>query len=204
MLYKTKKNIYMFKNNNNNNNNYNYYKFNNFSNFFSFRNFAILGITIALSFTSRCLIIYFYTLDLTQFSYFFIVSMLVSFIRPLTRDLFDIYLDYKLNLKDVMCLSRNGKSKQYKCKQEGYNRGYQESRNMHKEIDPKDKIKRRLFWFLWKQHTDKFYSYKEFNKSWDINHSIREEIKKDIKHYINVYKLRRIKLTVSWFWNPKK
>lgn len=45
----------------------------------------------------------------------------------------------------------------------------------------KDKSKRRLYWSVWECHKDKYSSYKEFKESWDLEGSVRNEIKKDLK-----------------------
>lgn len=76
-------------------------KFNNFRKLFTIKNFAILFITIALSFSARCIIISYFTLDITQFYDFCFVGLLVSVIRPLITDLFDIF---KNHFKPSVCL----------------------------------------------------------------------------------------------------
>ena len=65
----------------------------------------------------------------------------------------------------------------------------------------KDKVKRRLFWHLWKQDTNQFRDYKEFKESWNPNIKIGQEIKSDIKDELD--KLARVKRTVAWFLNPR-
>lgn len=65
--------------------------FKNFRKLFTFRGFAILVATIALSFSVRSLVILFFKLDLSQFSDFLFVGILVSFIRVFITDLFEFY-----------------------------------------------------------------------------------------------------------------
>lgn len=105
-------------------------------------------ITIALSFTGRCLIIYFFTLDLTCYYYFFFVNLLVSFIRPLITDLVDIYLENKITL-NISVYSRNSREhkqeSKYKQPGEHTNRVYTKPHNIEDDLDYKYKIKRRFF-----------------------------------------------------------
>lgn len=157
-----------------------------------FRNLAILFITIACSFLVRCFIIYLFNLDLSQLSDFFFVGIIVSFIRPLITDLFHIYFSNIILLENTV----NIKYTTNLYKNEFYSRI--DSERVHGGIwvnegswgnDKSTTIngskykhitKRKMFWFLWKQHSDEFCSYKEFKNSWDVNTKIRSEIKKDI------------------------
>lgn len=71
--------------------NYSSIWFKNFRNLFAFRGFAILVATLALSFSVRYLIIYIFNLDLSQFTDFLFVGILISFIRVFITDLFEFY-----------------------------------------------------------------------------------------------------------------
>ena len=42
-------------------------------------------------------------------------------------------------------------------------------------------LKRRIFWYSWKMYSKEYVSYEDFKVKWDINFSIRKEIKKDLK-----------------------
>ena len=156
---------------------------------FTFRGLAILVVTIVLSFMIRCLIIYLFSLDLSQFSDFLFVGILVSFIRVFITDLFEFYF-HKDNLtphilrQDRSAYSLNNLS----VNEEGI----------------KDKTKRKVYWYVWKQYTDKFSNYRSFKESWDVKTKIRDDIKKDIKDSADLKKLRKIKRTILWFWNPKE
>ena len=163
--------------------------FKNFRKLFTFRGLAILVATIVLSFMVRCLIIYLFSLDLSQFTDFLFVGFLVSFIRVFITDLFEFYF-HKNNLTPhILRQDRNAYSlNNLPVNEEGI----------------KDKTKRKIYWFIWKQYTDKFSSYKEFKKSWDVSTKLRDNIKKDIKDSTDLKKLRKIKRTILWFWNPKE
>lgn len=195
------------------NNNLKTSKFNNIKNLFTFRSIGIISVTIIISFSLRCLIIYLFNLDLTQFYDFFFVSFLVSFIRPLITDLVDFYLINRVSLltMDVSCYTRRHSDKHkhnhhsdYQSRSNNQSLSDIESHNIHDELNYKDRVKRRLFWFVWKQYTDKFSSYNEFKKSWDVNTKLRDDIKNDIKDSSDIKKLRKIKRTILWFWNPNK
>lgn len=67
--------------------------------------------------------------------------------------------------------------------------------NMTESI--KDKVKRRLFWVMWKQHVDEFDSYKDYKQSVNRVVSARGEIKKDLeKEYPNLFRRTR---KIVWF-----
>lgn len=74
----------------------------------------------------------------------------------------------------------------------------------HPKEGIRDKTKRRIYWYIWKQYTDKFSNYRSFKESWDVKTKLRDDIKKDIKDSSDIRKLRKIKRTILWFWNPKE
>ena len=45
------------------------------------------------------------------------------------------------------------------------------------------RFKRRLFWYGWKQFSDKYYSFEEFKQNWDSRLGVRKEIKRDLKKW---------------------
>ena len=163
--------------------------FKNFRNLFTFRGFAILLATIALSFSVRSLVILFFKLDLSQFSDFLFVGILVSFIRVFITDLFEFYL-----AKDN--LTSHGLSQD--------SNSYSTPVASHPQEGIKDKTKRKVYWFIWKQYTDKFSNYRSFKEAWDVKTKLRDDIKKDLKDSSDIKKLKKIKRTILWFWNPKE
>lgn len=69
----------------------------------------------------------------------------------------------------------------------------------------KDKAKRRLFWHVWKEHTNKYDSYKDFKQVWNSNINIRQEIKKDLRDEFEGFV--RFKNTFIWILrrrNPRR
>lgn len=90
--------------------NYSSIWFKNFRNLFTFRGFAILVATLALSFSVRCLIIYIFNLDLSQFTDFLFVGILVSFIRVFITDLFEFYFAQDNLTPHVLRQDRNAHS----------------------------------------------------------------------------------------------
>lgn len=169
--------------------NFNYSWFKNFRNLFTFRGFAILVATLALSFSVRSLVILFFNLDLSQFTDFLFVGILVSFIRVFITDLFEFYLAKDNLTPHVLRQDRNAYSLN--------------SLVVNKE-GIKDKTKRKVYWYIWKQYTDKFSNYRSFKESWDVKTKLRDDIKKDIKDSADLKKLRKIKRTILWVWNPKE
>lgn len=163
--------------------------FNNFRNLFTFRGLAILVATLVLSFSVRSLVILFFNLDLSQFSDFFFVGFLVSFIRVFITDLFEFYF-----AKDN--LTPHGLSQD--------SNSYSTPVGSHPQEAIKDKTKRKVYWFIWKQYTDKFSNYRSFKESWDVKTKLRDDIKKDLKDSTDLKKLRKIKRTILWVWNPKE
>jgi hypothetical protein len=91
----------------------------NFRNFFSFRNLAILVITIGLSFTFRCLIIYFFTLDFSGVKDITLISVVFIFLNSLrcTFYVFFPMFEFKLVLCEGTDDGLDGKSNyKGKCK----------------------------------------------------------------------------------------
>lgn len=134
------------------NNNLKTSKFNNIKNLFTFRSIGIISVTIIISFSLRCLIIYLFNLDLTQFYDFFFVSFLVSFIRPLITDLVDFYLINRVSLltMDVSCYSRRHSDKHshrsdYQGRSNNQSISDIEFHNIQDELNHKDRVKRRFF-----------------------------------------------------------
>ena len=126
--------------------------------------------------------------DLSIFGDFFI---LVSFIRGFITDLFEFYLA-KYNL------TSHGLS------QDIYSYSTPVGSHQHPQEGIKDKTKRKVYWFIWKQYTDKFSNYRSFKESWDVKTKLRDDIKKDLKDSSDIKKLKKIKRTILWFWNPKE
>ena len=84
--------------------------FKNFKKLFTFRGLAILVATLVLSFSVRSLVILFFNLDLSQFTDFLFVGILVSFIRVLITDLFEFYLAQDNLTPHVLRQDRNSYS----------------------------------------------------------------------------------------------
>jgi hypothetical protein len=47
------------------------------------------------------------------------------------------------------------------------------------------RLRRRIFWYCWKQFGDKYNSFSEFKLSWDSTKSIKGDIKKDLVSFKN-------------------
>jgi hypothetical protein len=177
--------------------NYNYFKnfnnkntsrFYNLKNLFTFRSLFILIITLILTFSVRWFIVNYFNYDLYTFKDFFFIGIIVSFIRPLIMDLFDIFypkidlsvasLSEALDLPNSNISSRNQHDR---CVQTQLNvsssNGYIDSYN----TDFKYKVKCRLLWVVWKWHSDEFDSFKDFKNSIRGEFKIRSEIKKDLE-----------------------
>ena len=91
---------------NKNNNNPNTSRFHNIKNFFSIKNLLILFCTLFISFFFRLVIIKLFALDITLFTDFIFVSSLVSFIRPLVTDFFNI-IQYEVIILQELYLPGN-------------------------------------------------------------------------------------------------
>lgn len=128
-------------------------------------------------------------MDLSQFTDFLFVGFLVSFIRVFITDLFEFYLAKDNLTPHVLRQDRNS---------------YSLPVGSHPEEGIRDKTKRRIYWYIWKQYTDKYSNYRSFKESWDVKTKLRDDIKKDIKDSSDIRKLRKIKRTILWFWNPKE
>jgi len=82
-------------------------RFSNFKKLFSFKSLCILCVTILLSFLIRLFIVKFFNFDMTLFRDFFITGFLVSLIRPIITDLFEIYFQEYAVLSEVKELPGN-------------------------------------------------------------------------------------------------
>ena len=168
-------------------------------------------------------------MDLLNLKDFLLTGVLVSIIRPLVTDIFDIlffnevaigelcdlpssnrrcHSEKKGSSKHIMDSSQNKDQFVFKRgNRTNYdNQGNYMGSNYNKDTfyeKLKDKTKRRLTWVVWKQHTDKYVNYDEFKKSWKTGSKIREEIKKDVVNSKELKYLKKIKRTVAWLFNPK-
>ena len=189
-------------NNNNNNNNVNTMRFSNIKNFLSLKNFTILFFTLFISFFSRLLIIKLFHLDITLFSDFIILGFLVSFIRPIVTDLFNIIQYEILVLQELNSL--NGDFNVNTLYKKGLNKDvYNTSQNCssRQNVDItsnfKHLVKHRIFWYIWKMHSDKYSSFHEYLKSEDSSVKITSQMKKDLEYeYPELYRRGR---KAKWF-----
>ena len=72
-------------------------RFTNLKNLFTLRSLFILIITLLISFSVRWLLVLYFNYDLYVFKDFCITGLLVSFIRPLILDIFDLFF-HKIDL----------------------------------------------------------------------------------------------------------
>jgi len=168
-------------------------RFTNLKNLFTLRSLFILIITLLISFSLRWFLVLYFKYDLYAFKDFCIIGFLVSFIRPLILDVFDIFfhkIDVSVseNLSNefikqpfVNSYSRN----QYDRPLETHlNDAPSNLRRDYIEDNHKDfiyKAKRRIFWVIWKKPLDEFHSFKDFKDSIRGDIKIRAEIKKDLE-----------------------
>ncbi len=182
------------------------YSFSNLKNLFTFRSLFILIFTLVLSFAVRWFIVNYFNYDLYTFKDFFIIGIIVSFIRSFVMDIFDIIYP-KLDLSVVsldeirelpsvntQSLNQNDRSIQKEFKQTP-SKDYIDSNTK----DFKSKVKGRFLWLVWKQHTDQFNSYKDFKASIRGDFKIRSEIKKDLEKELPVTfrRLRKAKWLIN-------
>ena len=66
-------------------------RFSNLRNLFTLISFIILALTLVISFSVRWYIVKYFNYDLSHFKDLFIIGSLVSFIRPLVQDVFDVF-----------------------------------------------------------------------------------------------------------------
>lgn len=136
--------------NNNLLNNNKYPGFSNFRNLFTFRRLSILTITLALSFSIRMALIFYFKYDPTLFQDFFLLGFSVSFVRSLVTDLFDIIMYsigvpmYDTTYKSYFCLHRKNLSDDLA----NNNVSNTHTNNIHNISNHqfKNRIKRGLFW----------------------------------------------------------
>lgn len=86
-------------------------KFKNFQNWFKLRSFVILFITFFVSFTVRFLFVNYFHLDMSIFMEFYLLGLLVSFLRAIVTDSVDIViLSY---FKPLVCEEIDGVVEKY-------------------------------------------------------------------------------------------
>ena len=127
----------------------NNYKFSNFKNLFTFRSFTILSVTLIISFCCRSFIIVFFNLNYTLFNDFFIVGIIISVIRPLVTDLFDVFFVIDLMDDYFDGLYKSKKLDQYNRQQSNVRSSHHRNQNNYYNSETaKDKkyiIKRKFF-----------------------------------------------------------
>ena len=189
-------------------------RFSNLRNLFTIRSFLILSITLVISFSVRWYIVNYFNYDLYTFKDFFFIGILVSFVRPLVVDVFDMYYPkFEVSLHEVRELPDQSrltydKHNERSRRQDPTQTPFQGSQpytvqptliNGEEEKGFKFKAKRRFLWLIWKQHSDEFGSFKEFKNSCNGNIRIRSEVKKDLeKELPNLFRRTR---KIRWFFN---
>lgn len=139
-------------------------RFYNLRNFFTLRSLAILAITLVLSFSVRWSIVHYFNYDLSAFKDFFLIGLLVSLVRPLTMDAFDMFypkLDISLHeireLPDQSRLTSDRDNERYRRTYSNIGSfqtrpsDFVDRRIISDNRDHKDfkyKAKRRLLWII--------------------------------------------------------
>ena len=187
--------------------------FSNLKNLFTFRSLFILIITLVLSFSVRWYIVNYFSYDLYTSKDFFIIGIIVSFIRSLIMDMFDIFYP-KI---DISGASYNGVRE---LSSETIHRRNQDDRPLQTQFnemssndsidsnlqDFKYKVKRRFLWVVWKQYSDEFHSFKDFKDSIRGDFKIRTEIKKDLEKGLpgTFRRLRKAKWVLNRFGSYRR
>ena len=188
-------------------------RFSNLWNFFTFRSFAILAATLVLSFSVRWYIVNCFSYDLYTFKDFFIIGIIVSFIRSLIMDIFDIFypkIDLSVvSLQEVRELppaNIHSRNQHDRPVQTQFNDTLSNDSIDSNTKDFKFKVKRRFVWVVWKQYSDEFHSFKDFKDSIRGEFKIRTEIKKDLEKELpgTFRRLRKAKWVLNRFGSYRR
>ena len=163
-------------------------RFSHLKNLFTFRSLFILIITLLLSFSVRWYIVYCFSYDLYTFKDFFIIGIIVSFIRSLILDIFDIFypkIDLSVvslqEVRELASANIHSRNQHDSPVQTQFNETLSNDSIDSNTKDFKYKVKRRFVWVVWKQYSDEFHSFKDFKDSIRGEFKIRTEIKKDLE-----------------------
>ena len=140
---------------------------------------------------------YLYCFFLSVFIVFLILFINFIFLTISLFKLFsvDVELFSVFNYNDINGLYINKHNTIYTSNDIG--RDYNSlTRQKDESLNFYDRSKRLLFWTLWERYTDKYSSYKEFKKQWDINTGLRKEIKPDLRNEFESVLL--FKNVISW------
>lgn len=184
----------------------------NFFNWFKLRNLIVLCVTLVLSFSIRLFIVKYFNWDFTIFGDFFILGFYILgcvcdyLFCPSLNMFFGhfkcINFPYRINKLSLYRNNNNNNSgvsdnvnSSLDRNDSFYNNNNNNNDNRMESF--KDKVKRRLFWVMWKQYGDDFNSYEDYKQSVNRVVSARGEIKKDLeKEFPNLFRRTR---KIAWF-----